>query len=115
MTALPLFDLAQIAESWGGADDDIYRTILGIFGPEAEGLCTQLAGLVAAGDAARLQRIAHTLRGAAANVGAARLAACAFALEHAPPGGAAGLFTEVRDALGATLATIAAGGPGAHE
>jgi two-component system sensor histidine kinase/response regulator len=114
LTAKPLFDLAQIDESWGGADDETYRIILGIFAPEAEGLSAQLAALVAEGDTASRQRLAHTLRGAASNVGAAQLAGCALALEHAPPAAAASRFAELRTALQATLAIIAAGGPAAH-
>ncbi len=114
MTSQLLFDLAQIEESWGGADDETYRTILGIFGPEAESLYAQLAELFARGDMARLQRLAHTLRGAASNVGARHLAATALALERAPAASAAGHLAELRTALTATLALIAAGGPAAH-
>jgi HPt (histidine-containing phosphotransfer) domain-containing protein len=114
LTAQPLFDLAQIAESWGGADDETYRTILAIFVPEAEALCSQLAGLINEGNPQRLQRLAHTLRGAASNIGATQLADCALALEHAPGPAAATRFAELHAALRATIAMIAAGGPAAH-
>jgi two-component system sensor histidine kinase/response regulator len=113
LTAQKLFDLAQIEESWGGAHDQTYRTILGIFVPEAEALCAELAGLLEAGDMDRLQRLAHTLRGAASNVGASQLADRALALEHADAAFAASRFSELHDALRATLALIAAGGPAA--
>jgi HPt (histidine-containing phosphotransfer) domain-containing protein len=109
--ALPLFDLAQIDENWGGADDDTFRIVLGIFAPEAELLGSALAAEAGNPDPHTRQRLAHTLRGAASNVSAAHLAAAALALEHAPPEAALTAFTTLETALRATLAVIAAGGP----
>ncbi len=113
--AVLLFDLAQIDEAWGGATDETYRMVLGIFAPEAEDLRAGLADALARHDLARLVRLAHTLRGAAANVAASRLAACAGALERAAADGdraaLPGLFGSMSDALVATCDSIAKMGP----
>jgi HPt (histidine-containing phosphotransfer) domain-containing protein len=113
--AVLLFDLAQIDEAWGGAADETYRMVLGIFAPEAEGLRAGLADALANQDTASIVRLAHTLRGAAANVAASRLAACAGALERAAAQGdlaaLPALLLALDAAVGATCAEIAGGGP----
>jgi HPt (histidine-containing phosphotransfer) domain-containing protein len=110
-----LFDLAQIDEAWGGTADETYRMVLGIFAPEAEGLRAGLADALARHDLTSLERLAHTLRGAAANVAASRLAASAGALERAAARGdlaaLPGLFGAIEVAVAATCASIAGGGP----
>jgi hypothetical protein len=108
MTA-PLFDLLQIVENWGGPEDPIYRAVLGIFVPEA----LRLRVAIGSADPAGLARQAHTLRGAAINVGATRLAAAAGALEHAAPGATADAIAALDAALDATLAAVDEGGPAA--
>jgi HPt (histidine-containing phosphotransfer) domain-containing protein len=102
-----LFDLEQIAENWGGPDDPTYRIVLEIFVPETQRLVAEIG----CADHAALPRLAHTLRGAAINVGAKRLAAAADVLEHAAPGATAGAIAALDTALAATLAALAAGGP----
>jgi hypothetical protein len=109
ITAAPLFDLLQIGENWGGPEDPIYRAVLGIFGPETQ----RLRVAIGRADHADLARLAHTLRGAAINVGATRLAAAAGALEHSAPGAAADAIAGLDAALDATLAALAEGGPAA--
>jgi len=103
-----LFDLVQIEENWGGPDDLTYRTVLAIFVPEAG----TLRAAIGSADHAALPRLAHTLRGAAINVGATRLAAAAGVLEHAAPQAVPVAIAALDAALDATLAALAAGGPG---
>jgi len=110
MIAEKLFDLAQIEENWGGPDDLTYRAVLGIFVPET----LRLRAAIGCADHAALARLAHTLRGAAINVGATRLAAAAGVLEHAGPENAPDAISGLDAALEATLAALEAGGPGAH-
>ncbi len=110
----PVFDAARIRDDWGGADDETYRIILGIFVPEATRLCGEIGAGLALGDAPAYTRLAHTLRGAASNVCALRLAAGAGALEQAAMAGEtarlAGLFAALEEALRTTLAVISSGG-----
>src|ERR1700761_8824272 len=78
----PAFDLAHIADQWGGTDDDIYRAVLGIFAEEGTKLCSDAVTALADGRRQALERTAHTMKGAAANVGALHLSRCAQALEE---------------------------------
>jgi hypothetical protein len=103
--AEPLFDLAQIEENWGGLDDPIYCAVLGIFVPESE----RLRSAIGCADAAALPRLAHTLRGAAINVGAKRLAAAAGVLEFALPADLAAAIASLDEALRETVAAVHAG------
>jgi HPt (histidine-containing phosphotransfer) domain-containing protein len=80
-TPLSTFDLAHINDQWGSPADDIYRTILGIFADEGVKLCASARASLATGQRDVLVRAAHTLAGAAANVGALQLAACARELQ----------------------------------
>ncbi len=77
------FDTLRIEEQWGDIHDETYRTILRIFLVEGEDLCRQVRFVVTSGEAEEGLRHLHTLRGAAANVGASRLAASAGSLEAA--------------------------------
>lgn len=110
-----IFDVTQVEESWGAADDETYRTILGIFVPEAEGLCEALTVALEDDDRASLERHAHTLRGAAMNISGGRLGACAGEVEQAALTAdkthLAGLMTALQAALRATTAVIKGGGP----
>jgi HPt (histidine-containing phosphotransfer) domain-containing protein len=106
MMTAPLFDFLQIEENWGGPDDLTYRTVLGIFVAEV----LRLRAAIGCADHAALAGLAHTLRGAASNVGATRLAAAAGVLEHAGPDHAPDAIAALDAALDATLA---AGGPAA--
>jgi HPt (histidine-containing phosphotransfer) domain-containing protein len=101
-----LFDLVQIEENWGGPDDRIYRCVLDIFVPETK----SLRSAIGCADQAALPRLAHTLRGAAINVGARRLAVAAGVLEHAAPEALPAALEALDRALQATLAAIGARG-----
>ena len=111
----PAFDLIHIADQWGSPADDIYWTILGIFAEEGAKLCADARAALAEGRPQALERTAHTLKSAAANVGALHLSRCARDLEAAVEAGAppdlAPLVARVETAWQAVSARIAEGGP----
>jgi HPt (histidine-containing phosphotransfer) domain-containing protein len=112
----PAFDLAYIQEQWGELSDELYRSILKIFASEAATLCVQTRVLFAEGRREELVRAAHTIKGAAANIGALRLSQSAGALETAATAGTANealadLLTRVEIAWDAVRAEIEAGRP----
>lgn len=114
----PAFDLTHIADQWGSPDDDIYRTVLGIFAEEGTKLCGDARAALAEDRRQALERTAHTMKSAAANVGALHLSRCARALEEAAvtaePRELAPLVTQIEAAWAAVSARIADGGPAAH-
>ena len=106
----PAFDLTHIADQWGSPDDDIYRTVLGIFADEGTKLCGDARTALAEDRRQALERTAHTMKSAAANVGALHLSLCARALEEAAatakPGELAPLVAQVETAWAAVSARI---------
>src|SRR5579871_6292902 len=77
----PVFDFTHIEEQWGDPMDEFYRSVLPLFVEDAEAFRSTAAAALAAGAWNDLSRAAHTLKGAAANIGAARLARAAGELE----------------------------------
>ena len=63
--------------------EEIVADIVGVFRTQGQPLLDALLAAARAGEHAECARLAHKLRGAAANVGAGRLAACAGTLEDA--------------------------------
>src|SRR5262245_42838602 len=81
--APPLFDeerLAELRECFSGAE---MRTLLGGIPLEGGQCLRDIGAALSGGDFAAAQRAAHTLKGLATNLGAARLAAAALELELA--------------------------------
>jgi HPt (histidine-containing phosphotransfer) domain-containing protein len=111
----PAFDLTHIAEQWGNPADEIYWTILGIFAKEGYGLCADARAAWGDRQLQALDRAAHTMKSAAANVGALHLSRCARDLEEAAETGRTGdlapLVARVEAAWAAVSARIAEGGP----
>ena len=109
------FDLRHVVAHWGSPADADYRRILVIFAEEAATLVAKAETALKSDQRRELVAAAHTLRGAAANMGAMRLAECAGQLEEAAP---AAKVTEVQTVV-AKLAgewdvvarEIASGGP----
>jgi HPt (histidine-containing phosphotransfer) domain-containing protein len=64
---------------------DVLVEIVGEFLVQSDDLRTQLLSAAGAGDLGVVQRTAHTLKGASANVGAVRLAAACAQFESAVP------------------------------
>ena len=63
--------------------EEIVADIVGVFRTQGQPLLDALLAAACAGEHAECARLAHKLRGAAGNVGAGRLAACAGTLEDA--------------------------------
>jgi HPt (histidine-containing phosphotransfer) domain-containing protein len=106
----PAFDLTHIVDQWGSPDDDIYLTVLGIFAEEGTKLCGDARAALAEGRRQALERTAHTMKSAAANVGALHLSRCARALEEvagtAEPAELAPLVAQVETAWASVSARI---------
>ena len=78
---LPGLDTAQAIARMGG--EDTYRTVLEKFIPNQEMAVQSIGDALAAGDLKTAERLAHTLKGIAATVGAATLSELARRLEIA--------------------------------
>jgi two-component system sensor histidine kinase/response regulator len=85
--AAPLLGVAHLDDAAGlrqcAGNRELYHAILGKFFDILNRTPLQLRAALAAGDAAAAQRLAHTLRGVAANVGAARCSELSANLETA--------------------------------
>lgn len=80
---MPLFDegrLAELRECFSGAE---MHTLLGGIPLEGGQCLRDVEASLSGGDLAAAQRAAHTLKGLATNLGAARLAAAALEMELA--------------------------------
>jgi HPt (histidine-containing phosphotransfer) domain-containing protein len=77
------FEPACMADHWGVPPDEIFVEVIGLVRQEVPRLCEAAAAALAAGRRADLQRHAHTLKGAAGNVCAARLSGLAADLSDA--------------------------------
>ena len=78
----PEISLQRFSEVTMG-DAALARGLVGTFEHSAEQACADLEAGLARGDFALARRAAHTLVGASANMGAARLEAVAVAMEQA--------------------------------
>ncbi len=105
-TAFPLIDHAAMTEMWNDAGPDLFRDIAGLFEAERTRRVAQLPRALATCDRAQLAFDAHSLKGAAAYVCAARLQDAARALEQdAPSAHPEQLAALVADVLSAAAAT----------
>ena len=68
-------------------DDELARTVTESFLTDVPKQIEALKNFLAAGDAPSLRRQAHTVKGAAANIGGERLRACVLRLEESGGGG----------------------------
>lgn len=96
----PEFDWQQLRQL-AGEDPDFEAELLSIFLKDAKSRLKALGAAIEAHDAAAVEEIAHSLRGASANVGASALARSAQQLEHAARTGqmdsTAALLTQLHD------------------
>lgn len=74
-------DRAAVLDRVGG-DESLLREITEIFLTEYPSLLEEIRAAVRAGDPARLERFAHTLKGSVANFGATEATRAAFQLEQ---------------------------------
>lgn len=79
-SAQEILDRALILDRVGG-DEDLLREITGIFLEEYPSLIEEIRTAVGGGDAKRLERAAHTLKGSVANFGAQHATQAAYRLE----------------------------------
>jgi HPt (histidine-containing phosphotransfer) domain-containing protein len=75
-------DLGRFAEISGG-DAEFEREIAGEYCVQARQLIEEIAATILVGDAHRLRRAAHTLKGSSHTIGADAVARLAAELEHA--------------------------------
>ena len=66
-------------------DEELWNEIRSIWVEDVPQMMDSVRGALGAGDAEKLRRAAHALKGASANVGAARVAECARQIELASP------------------------------
>jgi PAS domain S-box-containing protein len=116
-TALPGIDMADGLGRIGG-NARLYRDILVRLRSDFAGASDQLERLLGSGNLEDAKRLAHSLKGVAANVGARELAASAAAAERACAAGSEADRVEAARALALPLRTVIDGlailGPVAH-
>lgn len=96
-TASALIDRVALLDRVGG-DEDLLREITGIFLEEYPSLIRDIQAAYAAGDAKRLERAAHSLKGSVSNFGAEAATQAAYKLETiGRKGEFAGADTALRD------------------
>ena len=81
-------DLA-VALRWLGGDQGLLRELVGIFVDDGPKRLEALRAAMTAADVQQLEQVAHSLKGSAAILGAARLQESALALEEAAHDGRA--------------------------
>jgi HPt (histidine-containing phosphotransfer) domain-containing protein len=97
-----------------GGNRKLFAKLLSEFAAQQSGAVAEVEAAVAAGEGARAERLAHSLKGVAANLGMAGVAAAAGALEQLLRGGARGgaalaaAKREVRAALDPAIAGLKA-------
>ena len=83
--AVPLFDIAKLAELREAFGEIDLRTALACIPDEGAKCLNQIKAAVVAGDLAAVRRAAHSLKGMAGNFGASRLAAISRHIELETP------------------------------
>lgn len=109
--------LASLRELGGEDEPELVEELVELFLADAEGHVASLASASEGGDLQKLERTAHLLKSASANVGAARFAGLCRELERAGHGGDVPFarelatelvehFREVRSALRSALGKV---------
>ncbi len=96
--AAPAVDLAHF-QSISGGDPEFQRELIEVFLEQAEKNLRDLEAALARGDAPAVALLAHTLKGAAANLGANGVRAAAFELERIGQSGALETGASLLEAL----------------
>jgi two-component system sensor histidine kinase/response regulator len=79
---IPGIDTASALKRAGG-NQKRYESLLNLFANSQSNAVSEIRTALGAGDSATAQRVAHSLKGASANLGAASLAECAAKVESA--------------------------------
>ncbi len=96
--ALPLFDFDEAVETFMGKQD-VVRRVMNNFISKLDQNRSELREAVAASDTERVYTIAHSIKGGALSLGAARVGHCAAALEKSA-------FNEDLDAVGTLFSEL---------
>ena len=99
----PVFDRQQLLDRMGG-DEELLVEILGIFRDESARMLDEVRDAVSSADAHKVERSAHSLKGALLNIAAESAAACALELEDL---GREGHLTSSADVLSRLESEIA--------
>ncbi|WP_159397916.1 response regulator [Sorangium cellulosum] len=102
MAARPMFDRTRALERTGG-DADLLRELVEVFLEECPRWMAEIDEAVTAGDARKLQRAAHTLKGAVDSFGARSAFEAAFTLEKMARANQLGSLAEAQFALRAQI------------
>ncbi len=78
---LPVFDYDDFLERMDG-DAELLKEVIGIFLEDAPNLLSALGSAVRTGDAEAMEKAAHTLKGAAANISAKKLQQSAHIMQE---------------------------------
>lgn len=100
----PLLDAGVIAQLQADLEADEMAEILAAFAADIHSRAGELAAALAAGDTGLAQRAAHSLKGAALNLGRSRLGLICAHFQHADLAGIAALWPEFAALCDATLA-----------
>lgn len=98
----PLVDRSALDPIMKVTGAAVMRRIIDAFWGEADTMLGALNSAIAAGDQDTIRKAAHTLKGAASNVGAGRAARIAAAMERADPEQARALMAALTQSLEAT-------------
>jgi HPt (histidine-containing phosphotransfer) domain-containing protein len=102
MAARPMFDRTKALERTGG-DADLLRELAEVFLEECPRWMGDIDDAVAAGDARKLQRAAHSLKGGVDSFGARGAFEASFALEKMARANELGSLAEAQFALRAQI------------
>lgn len=102
LTSRPMFDRTRALERTGG-DTDLLRELAEVFLEECPRWMAEIDEAVTAGDARKLQRAAHSLKGGVDSFGARGAFEAAFALEKMARANELGSLAEAQFALRAQI------------
>ncbi len=88
-------DISRIQETSDG-DTDFERELIGMYLEDSAAQAVEIQKLVDQGDYATLKKVAHTLKGASANIGAVGLQQAAFEIEKAAGREASGELSSLK-------------------
>ena len=94
----PSFCRADLMDRLDG-DEELLREIVEVFLSEGPGRIEEIRTALQEGDAPKIERSAHSMKGAAANISACRLRGVAHDIESAARQGALALAASLEDAL----------------
>jgi two-component system sensor histidine kinase/response regulator len=105
-------DIEAVVALWGSVEDPGFLRVARVFVTELRDFLRRAPGLIAAGDRTAVEREAHSIKGAASNIGAGAVSATAMKLEDEVLSGSMkqihALISGVEAAAGPTIAGLLA-------